>query len=145
MKDAAEFYTNRVLKEAADDNHKNWAKAFPTVFNDLANFVKKYHTTGLVWNPKGAEATASSTSSSTTSTTSTSTTKPAAEHVPEKSGLFAALNQGGDITSGLKKVEKSQMTHKNPELRAGSVVPGKGVFFSCLFFFFNIQHPTHFF
>ena len=51
MKEAAEFYTNRVLKEG-DDNQKAWAKAFPVVLGDLGNFVKKYHTTGLVWNPK---------------------------------------------------------------------------------------------
>jgi hypothetical protein len=51
MKEAAEFYTNRVLKEG-DDNHKAWAKAFPVVLADLGNFVKKYHTTGLVWNAK---------------------------------------------------------------------------------------------
>jgi hypothetical protein len=37
--------------------------------------------------------------------------------------LFSALNKGGDITKGLKKVDKSQMTHKNPALRASSVVP----------------------
>lgn len=30
------------------------------------------------------------------------------------------------MTSKLKKVDPSQMTHKNPELRAGSVVAGKG-------------------
>jgi len=133
MKEAAEFYTNRVLKEAADDNHKNWARAFPTILNDLANFVKKYHTTGLVWNPKGSEATASSTSSSSTSSstsTSTSTSKPTpapttSEQPTERPNLFAALNKGGDITSGLKKVDKSQMTHKNPELRAGGVVQAK--------------------
>lgn len=28
------------------------------------------------------------------------------------------------MTKGLRKVDKSEMTHKNPELRAGSVVPG---------------------
>ena len=31
--------------------------------------------------------------------------------------VFAELNQGANITSGLKKVDKSEMTHKNPELR----------------------------
>lgn len=134
MKEAAEFYTNRVLKEG-DDNHKAWAKAFPVVLNDLANFVKKYHTTGLVWNPKGAEATAAASSSS--SAPAAAAAAPKATPAPAaaapaaaapaggaKPDLFAALNKGGEITSGLKKVDKSQMTHKNPELRATSVVPG---------------------
>jgi len=37
--------------------------------------------------------------------------------------LLAALNKGGSVTSGLKKVDSSQMTHKNPELRTSSTVP----------------------
>lgn len=31
--------------------------------------------------------------------------------------VFSALNQGESVTKGLKKVDKSEMTHKNPELR----------------------------
>jgi len=37
--------------------------------------------------------------------------------------VFADLNRGTDVTKGLRKVDKSEMTHKNPELRASSVVP----------------------
>lgn len=33
------------------------------------------------------------------------------------SSVFEQLNRGESVTSGLKKVDKSQMTHKNPELR----------------------------
>ncbi|KAJ5577011.1 hypothetical protein N7535_003937 [Penicillium sp. DV-2018c] len=36
--------------------------------------------------------------------------------------VFEQLNQGEAITSNLRKVDKSQMTHKNPSLRAGSTV-----------------------
>lgn len=36
--------------------------------------------------------------------------------------VFAQLNKGEDVTKGLKKVDKSQMTHKNPALRASSTV-----------------------
>ena len=39
------------------------------------------------------------------------------------SSVFEQLNQGSAITSGLRKVEKSEMTHKNPSLRAGATVP----------------------
>lgn len=38
--------------------------------------------------------------------------------------VFAELNRGEDVTKGLRKVDKSEMTHKNPDLRASSVVPG---------------------
>ncbi|ODQ68218.1 hypothetical protein NADFUDRAFT_68497 [Nadsonia fulvescens var. elongata DSM 6958] len=37
--------------------------------------------------------------------------------------LFAEISKGESVTSSLKKVDKSQMTHKNPELRASSEVP----------------------
>lgn len=37
--------------------------------------------------------------------------------------VFADLQKGENVTSGLKKVDPSQMTHKNPSLRATSVVP----------------------
>ena len=46
----------------------------------------------------------------------------------DMSAVFAQLNQGEAITAGLRKVDKSKMTHKNPELRASGMVtssPGK--------------------
>lgn len=39
------------------------------------------------------------------------------------SALLGQLNQGLSITSTLKKVDKSQMTHKNPSLRNTDVAP----------------------
>ncbi|KAB8337242.1 hypothetical protein FH972_021544 [Carpinus fangiana] len=38
----------------------------------------------------------------------------------DMSSVFADLNRGEAVTSGLKKVDKSQMTHKNPSLRASA-------------------------
>jgi adenylyl cyclase-associated protein len=37
--------------------------------------------------------------------------------------VFADLNKGESVTAGLKKVDPSQMTHKNPSLRTSSTVP----------------------
>lgn len=37
--------------------------------------------------------------------------------------IFNQLNRGEAVTSGLRKVDKSEMTHKNPALRTQSVVP----------------------
>ncbi|KAA8651837.1 hypothetical protein EYZ11_004363 [Aspergillus tanneri] len=48
---------------------------------------------------------------------------PAAAPSSDMSAVFAQLNQGDAITSSLRKVDKSEMTHKNPSLRAGSTVP----------------------
>jgi adenylyl cyclase-associated protein len=39
-----------------DASHVEWAKAFVGILNELHDYVKKYHTTGLAWNPKGGEA-----------------------------------------------------------------------------------------
>ncbi|KAI1130543.1 adenylate cyclase associated N terminal-domain-containing protein [Nemania abortiva] len=50
---------------------------------------------------------------------------PAADAAPGPSAfgaVFDEINRGGDVTKGLRKVDKSQMTHKNPSLRAGSTV-----------------------
>jgi adenylyl cyclase-associated protein len=41
----------------------------------------------------------------------------------DMSAVFDQLNQGSAITAGLRKVDKSEMTHKNPSLRASSTVP----------------------
>ncbi|TLD27098.1 hypothetical protein PspLS_04966 [Pyricularia sp. CBS 133598] len=37
--------------------------------------------------------------------------------------VFSELNKGEAVTKGLRKVDKSEMTHKNPSLRASSTVP----------------------
>ena len=63
---------------------------------------------------------------------STKTTKKTAAAAVAKpaapaGGLFSELARGEAVTGGLKKVDKSQMTHKNPELRASSVVQAKEV------------------
>jgi adenylyl cyclase-associated protein len=39
--------------------------------------------------------------------------------------VFEQLNRGESVTAGLKKVDKSEMTHKNPSLRASGTVPDK--------------------
>lgn len=36
--------------------------------------------------------------------------------------VFAEINKGSSVTANLRKVDKSEMTHKNPNLRAGSTV-----------------------
>ncbi|KAK5118758.1 hypothetical protein LTR85_007964 [Meristemomyces frigidus] len=50
-------------------------------------------------------------------------TKGAAPPGGDISAVFEQLNRGESVTSGLKKVDKSQMTHKNPALRAAGSVP----------------------
>jgi adenylyl cyclase-associated protein len=51
MSDAAQFYTNRVLKDFKDKNpiHAEWVKQWLKILNELHAYVKQYHTTGLTW------------------------------------------------------------------------------------------------
>eukprot|EP00117_Sycon_ciliatum_P047319 scpid66796/ scgid33803/ Adenylyl cyclase-associated protein 2 len=133
MSDAGQFYTNRVLKEykEKDQKHVDWVKAYLGAMVDLVAYIKQHHTTGVTWNRQGGEAKADAVAAApapaalppapklTAATTSDGGDEKA------RAGLFAALNQGGGVTSGLKKVSKDQMTHKNPELRGSSVVKAK--------------------
>ena len=67
MNDAGQFYTNRVLKDSKDSraskdwkataqSHVDWTKSWVSALTNLHAMVKQYHTTGLVWNPKGGDA-----------------------------------------------------------------------------------------
>ena len=81
MKDAGMFYTNRVLKDwkEKDSRHSTWVRSWVETLTALQNFVKKYHTTGLMWNPNGGEASLDvSTPKVFTSTLASSPAKPKA-------------------------------------------------------------------
>ncbi|EJS42010.1 srv2p [Saccharomyces arboricola H-6] len=159
FKDAAQFWTNRILKEyrESDPNAVEWVKRFLTAFDNLKVYIKDYHVTGVSWKNDGmdfAEAMAqsqrtisappapASTPSSATGSAAPPPPPPPPASVFEisndasstsgndgKGGIgavFAELNQGENITKGLKKVDKSQQTHKNPELRQSSTVSPSG-------------------
>ncbi|KAG5682955.1 hypothetical protein PVAND_012272 [Polypedilum vanderplanki] len=130
MNDAGQFYTNRVLKEwkEKDITHVNWAKAWIQTLTELQQYIKQYHTTGIVWAGK-AKATLNGTSGG-------SAPPPPPLNLPppppmpafdpntsaggdDRSALFAQINQGADITKNLKKVTSDMQTHKNPNLRSG--------------------------
>lgn len=117
MKDAASFYGNKVIKEwkEKDAVHAIFVNSFSTFLGDLQKYVKQFHTTGLAWNAKGGNAADVKSTSAPVAAANQDAPKPAAPIV----------NPLGDLakgTSGLRKVDKSEMTHKNPELRSTSVV-----------------------
>ncbi|KAG7876862.1 hypothetical protein KL905_005151 [Ogataea polymorpha] len=150
-KDSAQFWSNRILKEykESDPNQVKWATTFIRIFDGLKNYVKEFHTTGPSWNAQGGsfeENLAKASSSAAPAVPSPPPTPvsgaggppppppppPAsvfeAKEEQQPTGMnavFSELNKGENITAGLKKVDKSQMTHKNPELRASSAVPAK--------------------
>lgn len=131
MNDAGQFYTNRVLKEwkEKDAKHVEWARAWVQTLTELQQFIKQYHTTGLVWSGKGA-APASGAAPPPPPIGSCPPPPPPptfdlsnmnlGEGGPdERSALFAEINQGENITRNLKKVTADMQTHKNPTLRTG--------------------------
>ncbi|KAK2167636.1 hypothetical protein NP493_1269g00039 [Ridgeia piscesae] len=52
-------------------------------------------------------------------------TSKAGGEADARSALFADLNKGGSVTSGLKKVTNDMKTHKNPALRLTTAQPYK--------------------
>ncbi|KAJ2707594.1 suppressor of rasval19 [Coemansia sp. IMI 203386] len=151
MKDSAQFYSNRVLRtwREKDATHVEWVKAFLSILREMAAYVKQFHTTGLVWNAKGQDsadalkAIAGDSSAPAVSASASAgappppppSLPPASEAAaqekssnsapPARGALFADLNKGTTVTSGLRKVDKSEMTHKNPSLRTSNVVQAK--------------------
>jgi adenylyl cyclase-associated protein len=107
----------------------------------LIAFIKAhYHPQGVKWNPDGiAVSEALKEKAKSPSPAPSAGGPPPPPPLPtaaqvqahakskQKSGgdvgdVFAQLNQGSAITSGLKKVDPSQMTHKNPSLRGAAPV-----------------------
>ncbi|KAI9503937.1 CAP, adenylate cyclase-associated protein 1, isoform CRA_b [Coemansia spiralis] len=152
MKDSAQFYSNRVLKKwrESDQNQVEWVKAFLGIFRELAAYVKEFHRTGLTWNSQGEDASTAIAAlkgkpAKTIPVGGTSAPPPppppplpsgealaeisagqdsntSANPSVSRGALFAQINQGNAVTSGLRHVSKSEKTHKNPDLRASSVV-----------------------
>ncbi|XP_019946281.1 adenylyl cyclase-associated protein 2 isoform X2 [Paralichthys olivaceus] len=125
MNDAATFYTNRVLKDykETDRRHVDWVRSYLSIWTEMQAFIKQHHTTGLVWSKIAPSAPCPPPPPPpppgpppvfTDDDPQSQVDSAAAQH----SALFAQLNQGMDITRGLKRVSDDQKTHKNPNLRS---------------------------
>jgi len=148
MNDAGQFYTNRVLKDSKDSraskdwkataqSHVDWTKSWVSALASLHAMVKQYHTTGLVWNPKGGDVKAVTVSATNGGPAAPPPPPPPPppelfDDVSSGSGdnkgrndLMAELNKGENVTKGLKKVSPDMQTHKNPGLRDTKPIPAK--------------------
>lgn len=129
MADSAQFYTNKILVAFKDKpdmaQHPNWAKTWIGFLLGLQQYIRKHHTTGLVWasvaSIPGAPPPPPPMAGLNLGPT------PSADKAMEdaRAALFASINKGTDITKGLRKVTETEMTHKNPTLRAAGTVPDK--------------------
>lgn len=132
-KDSAQFYSNRVIKEYKESDPANveWVRSFIALLDALTAYVKAIHTTGLVWNPNGEEVTAYTPREQSVSAAAPSGSVPPPPPAPPAppappvdtgagggmGAVFSQINQGSDVTRSLRKVDASEMTHKNPSLR----------------------------
>ncbi|KAJ6547406.1 cyclase-associated protein [Mycena capillaripes] len=133
IKDTVLYNGNKVIKEfkEKDQKHVEWVRSFIAILDAMRAYVMEYHTTGLAWNKRGitvVEYNARNASGGGAPPPPPPPPPPAAASASASSGggaaaVFAQLNRGEEVTKGLRKVDKSEMTHKNPALRASSVVP----------------------
>uniref|UniRef100_A0A8C6ZHY6 Adenylyl cyclase-associated protein 1 n=1 Tax=Nothoprocta perdicaria TaxID=30464 RepID=A0A8C6ZHY6_NOTPE len=131
MTDAAMFYTNRILKEYkdVDKKHVDWVKAYLSIWTELQAYIKEYHTTGLTWSKTGPVATeganaprappggAAPAPPGPPPPPAPAPACSGADSATSRSALFAQINRGEDITSGLRHVSDDMKTHKNPALK----------------------------
>jgi len=108
---ASQYYIIRVMKEFKEKEkiHVEWTTTYTQILNELKDYVKKFHTTGLAWNPKGGNATDAKAPAPAPAPAPAAVT-PAAK--PDASKLFAELNRGEGVTSGLRKVDPSERKQK---------------------------------
>ncbi|CAJ0576149.1 unnamed protein product, partial [Mesorhabditis spiculigera] len=131
--DASKFYTNRIrlAYKSTDPHHVAWVNALEGLLGSLHEFIRKVHTTGVVWNSAPGSAPSSCGPPPPPPPPMPidlfgATSASSAGGRTERDALFAQLNQGSGITSTLKKVTPEMQTHKNAALRASNVVPAKG-------------------
>ncbi|KAJ7905338.1 adenylate cyclase associated C terminal-domain-containing protein [Mycena olivaceomarginata] len=122
IKDSVVYNGNKVIKEfkEKDQKHVDWVRSFLAILEAMRLYVVEHHTTGLAWNKQDSKGI---TVAEYNSRTATGGAAPAANSGGGAAAVFAELNRGEEVTKGLRKVPKSEMTHKNPALRASSVVP----------------------
>jgi adenylyl cyclase-associated protein len=147
-----QYYGNKVLKEykEKDHTHTQYIQAYYQIFKSLAAYLKKHYPKGLTWNQESGIDAQEALRQIKSGASGQAAPPPPPPPVPtlnvpggvppppppppgappapvaaapDMSAVFAQLNQGDTVTSGLRKVDKSEMTHKNPSLRAGATVP----------------------
>lgn len=124
----SDYWANGIRREFKTTNPDQVAfcDTFKALLSALMDYVKEYHTTGASWNPRGVDVSeykASGTSlgvpvaapTPVTVPTVASATAPAsrAPAPAPSANMFAELNKGGAITSGLKTVTKDMQTWRS--------------------------------
>jgi adenylyl cyclase-associated protein len=132
---SSEFYSNKILVEFKKSNQDqvDWVHNWNSFLKELFTYIKKNHTTGLVWNPRGGDAGSFQAGAAPAAAPKAGGGPPppppaptapltqpgegsgaAQKAAPNPGNLFAEINKGGAITSGLKKVTKDMKNKYDP-------------------------------
>jgi len=135
MRGGSEFYSNRILKEFKGNNQTqvDFVQHFNGFLKELQVYIKKNHTTGTTWNPRGGDASSASASAPSAPAAPTGPPPPpagapaptASKPAGDMNNVFAALSKGEGVTSGLKKVTNDMKSKNNAN--KSSVVPATEV------------------
>lgn len=125
MVDAAHFYSIKVLtqyRKTGPEEHVDFVNQLKAALEELAEYVKAHHTTGLKWNPRGGSATdaAGAAPAAASKPAAATASKPVAATGGGMGDVFSAISKGTAITSGLRKVDASMKT-KNRTDRVSTV------------------------
>merc|ERR1712137_1340516 len=115
----SEFYSNKLLREykGKDEDQVSWVNSLKGFFSDLVAYIKQYHTTGLSWKNNGGE--------DASKYIGAAPAAAVAKKGPDMGALFASINQGTGVSSGLKKVTSDMKTkNRKPEERSAVVPAG---------------------
>jgi len=140
MRASGQFYSNKILKEFRGNNQVqvDWVNAWDGFLKGLYDFVKKHHTTGISWNPKGGDAVAFHGAPSAGApasgpkpppklpppSTDAPTPTKSIHQPPPTAALFSELNKSDAVTVGLKKVTADMKTKNRKPEEKSSVVKG---------------------
>jgi adenylyl cyclase-associated protein len=130
----SEFYSNRILVafKGKDETQVSWAKEFNGFLKNLQAYVKRMHTTGLTYNPRGGDMLAAISSAPAAAAPAPKAGGPpppppppppadlgAAAAKPDTGALFSELSKGTDVSKGLKHVSAEMKTKNRPPEERG--------------------------
>lgn len=112
---SSDYWANKIRKEykGKDEAHIQFCETMKALISDLSAYVKEYHLSGLMWNPKGIAIDEYKPDSSSGS--SKANAPPKKEPAVGAANLMKELaskrtQDGSSAATGLKKVTRDQQT-----------------------------------
>ena len=127
---STDFWANKIRKEykGKDAGQIAFCDTMKQMIQDLAVYVKEYHLSGLMWNPKGIDTSDYSASTSAQNPTPTPTPAVISAPAPAAGGVSSLMKElslkknkdGSSAATGLKRVSREQQTWRK-EFKGGKV------------------------